>query len=163
MCMLILILAPSPPLTLVLSCPPLLLFSATPLHPSMSCVLVSGGLGLRHQTPAFNPNLPYTPAVAGHQSIMGGAPSTCLRLPRRGESILSSRGSPVVSPLPPFARPAPQTAASSPRYLCAELAFRPDTQTRCRATSCILLFALLSGAKTLRCTHATASKERKPA
>ena len=36
------------------------------------------------QTPQFNPNLPYTPAVGHHQSVMnGGAPSTCLRLPRR--------------------------------------------------------------------------------
>jgi hypothetical protein len=55
--------------------------------------------GIIAQTPAFNVNLPYTPAVGHHQSIMGGtaAPSTCLRLPRRGESILSSRGSPLAS------------------------------------------------------------------
>lgn len=86
-----------------------------PLHPYMSCVLMSGGLALRHQTPAFNPNLPYTPAVGGHQSVMGGAPSTCLRLPRRGESILSSRGSPVVTSPTSL----PSTCTTDCSFLCA--------------------------------------------
>ena len=60
------------------------------------------GHGFVAQTPKFNPDLPYTPAVGHHASVMGGGPaagaglSTCLRLPRRGESILSSRGSPIM-------------------------------------------------------------------
>ena len=60
------------------------------------------GHGLVAQTPKFNPDLPYTPAVGHHASVMGGGAaagaglSTCLRLPRRGESILSSRGSPIM-------------------------------------------------------------------
>lgn len=43
----------------------------------------------------FSKDLPFTPAVGtkGGNAIMGM--STCLRLPRRGESILNARGSPI--------------------------------------------------------------------
>lgn len=46
-----------------------------------------------HATPMqLHKDLPFTPAAhKGHPSVMG----TCMRLPRRGESIMSSRGSPM--------------------------------------------------------------------
>ena len=49
-----------------------------------------------HAVPAtprtFHKDLPFTPAASkGQNSVMG----TCMRLPRRGESILNARGSPM--------------------------------------------------------------------
>eukprot|EP00960_Hanusia_phi_P073577 768042-Hanusia_phi.AAC.8 len=45
------------------------------------------------QTPIFNSALPFTPA--GQHGGGGPGLATCMRLPKRGESILSSRGSPL--------------------------------------------------------------------
>ena len=59
--------------------------AATPAPSSKTSSIVA-------QTPAFNPNLPYTPAVnqKGAGIVGSLAPSTSLRLPRRGESIMVS-------------------------------------------------------------------------
>jgi hypothetical protein len=57
---------------------------------------IMAGASSDHAVPAtprtFHKDLPFTPAASkGQASVMG----TCMRLPRRGESIMNARGSPM--------------------------------------------------------------------
>uniref|UniRef100_A0A6U2H2B3 Borealin N-terminal domain-containing protein n=1 Tax=Hemiselmis andersenii TaxID=464988 RepID=A0A6U2H2B3_HEMAN len=58
-----------------------------------SGIMQQGGGSAVPQTPmTFHKDLPFTPAVG---SRPGGVMNTVMRLPRRGESIMNARGSPV--------------------------------------------------------------------